>query len=34
MAATQPTLGMHHLTVVPVNFEPADEETEDGPKEQ
>ena len=26
MAATEPTFGIHHLTVVPANFEPVDDE--------
>jgi len=29
MAATQPTFGIRHLTVVPTNFESAGEETDD-----
>ena len=29
MAATQPTFGIRHLTVVPTNFDPAGEETDD-----
>lgn len=29
MAATQSTFGMHHLTVVPTNFEPADDDEDE-----
>jgi len=33
MAATEPTFGIQHLTVVPVNFEPSvDDEPEMHPK--
>jgi len=36
MAATQPTFGMQHLTVVPANFEPQaeDEDTAEVDDEQ
>ena len=28
MAATEPTFGIRHLTVVPANFEPVDDDTD------
>ena len=33
MAAKRPSLGVRHLTVVPTNFDPADDDGDDDPDE-